>query len=87
MEEHLNNYKNIYIVCAVNDFTYLSNKNSDGTLNIEHTSKDESLLGLFFYLNNELYELGTVAGMDIREYANALDSFNYNTEEDFRNNE
>ena len=42
---------------------------------------------LYFYLNNELYELGTVAGIDIRKYANTLDSFNFNTEEDFRTNE
>ena len=56
-------------------------------MKFEKTSENEAILGLFFNLNNELHEIGTVAAIDIRKYANALNSFNFNTEEDFREDE
>ena len=82
----MKNLNNINLVCALDKYTILCNRNS-AELEINITNDEEALLGLYFYLNNELYELGTVAGIDIRKYANTLDSFNFNTEEDFRTNE
>lgn len=86
IKKYLEEYTNINLLCALDKYTIFCDRNSS-TLELEKINKNESLLGLYFYLNNELYELGTVAGIDIREYANALDSFNFNTEEDFRTNE
>lgn len=84
---HLNNNKNIDLGCAINGYSFVSIKNNDGSIDFEKTCTEESILGLFFNLNNELHEIGTVAAIDIRKYANALNSFNFNTEEDFRTNE
>ena len=79
-------FKNINIVCALDEYTVLCER-KEANLKMKKTNENEAILGLYFYLNNELYELGTVAGIDIREYANTLDSFDFNTEEDFRGNE
>ena len=85
--KHLNNNKNIDLGCAINRYSFISIKNKDGSIEFQKTNKNEAILGLFFNLNNELHEIGTVAAIDIRKYANALESFNFNTEEDFRTNE
>lgn len=84
---HLTKNKNIDLGCAINGYSFTSIKKKDGSIEFEKTSAEESILGLFFNLNNELHEIGTVAAIDIRKYANALNSFNFNTEEDFRTNE
>lgn len=86
IKKYMMEFKNINIVCALDKYTILCIRRK-GQVILERTNADEAILGLFFYLNNELYELGTVAGIDIRRYANTLDSFNFNTEEDFRENE
>ena len=85
--KHLENNQNIDLGCAINGYSFISIKKDDGSIEFEKTNADESILGLFFNLNNELHEIGTVAAIDIRKYANALNSFNFNTEEDFRTNE
>ena len=84
IKKYLEENTNINLVCALDKYTIFCDRNSN-ILELEKIDEKEALLGLYFYLNNELYELGTVAGIDIREYANALPSFNFNTEEDFRN--
>lgn len=86
VKKHLRTYNNINMVCSLDEFTLLCERDGKN-VTFQKTSEKEALLGLYFYLNNELYELGTVAGIDIREYANSLESFNFNTEEDFRTNE
>lgn len=86
LKKYLEELKNINIVCALDEYTVLCER-KEANLEMKKTNENEAILGLYFYLNNELYELGTVAGIDIREYANTLDSFNFNTEEDFRGNE
>ncbi len=86
VKNHLKTYDNINLVCSLDEFTLLCERANEN-ITFQKASEKEALLGLYFYLNNELYELGTVAGIDIREYANSLESFNFNTEEDFRTNE
>lgn len=86
VSEHLSIYKNIDIGCAINHYSFISIKNKEH-VNTEFTNKEEAILGLFFYLLNELHEIGTVAAIDIRGYANKLESFNFNLEEDFRRDE
>lgn len=86
IKRYLEEYTNINLLCALNKYTIFCDRTAN-TIKVEKVNENEALLGLYFYLNNELYELGTVAGIDIREYANALDSFNFNTKEDFKTNE
>lgn len=85
LKRYLYKYNNIDISCAINNGTYYLVKDDDtnNIMNIKNTSGQESVLGLFFYLQNELHKIGTVAAIDIRKYANALDSFDFNTEEEF----
>ena len=83
LEKHLKNYKNIDIGCAVNNYAFNTIRKNGIYQDIVYSEKEESLLGLFFNLHNRLHEIGTVAAIDIRKYANALDSFNFNTEEEF----
>lgn len=86
VKKHLKTYNNINMACVLDKYTiWCDRKTEVAIMNV--TNDGEALLGLYFYLNNLLYEMGTVAGIDIREYANALDSFNFNTEEDFEINE
>ena len=40
-------------------------------LSLITSSKDETILSFFYLILDELYKLGTVAGLDIREYAYA----------------
>lgn len=84
IKKYLEEYTNINLLCALDKYTIFCDRNSS-SLKVEKIDEEEALLGVYFYLNNELYELGTVAGIDIREYANSLESFSFNTEEDFRN--
>lgn len=84
LKKHLLQYNNIDISCSINNGTYYVIKDDDNNvINIENTSGNQAILGLFFYLQNELHKIGTVAAIDIRKYANALDSFKFNTEEEF----
>lgn len=86
LRKHLETYKNIDIGCGLNKFSFNSIKNGND-VSVEMSTNEESLLGLFFNIHNELHEIGTVAAIDIREYANGLNSFNFDITEDFRNNE
>lgn len=83
IKKYLEENVNINLLCALDKYTIFCDRRSSD-MKLEKIEEKEALLGLYFHLNNELYELGTVAGIDIREYANTLDSFNFNTKEDFR---
>ena len=48
-----------------------------------HASGEETVLAFFYIILDELYKLGTVAGIDIRSYANAtLDNFKFNIDKE-----
>lgn len=84
LNKHLKQYTNIDICCSINKGTcYVLKNDSNAIIDIKNTPENEAILGLFFYLQNELHKIGTVAALDIRQYAKALDSFNFNTEEEF----
>lgn len=67
LKKHLRKYENIDIGCAINHYTFL--KKEDNNEIIVNENKQEIILTFFFVLLNELYKLGTVAAIDIREYA------------------
>lgn len=73
IREHLENHDGIDMVCAASAMTAF--KRSSGK--IEISDEREALPAFFYLLLDELHKLGTVAAIDIREYANlALESFN-----------
>lgn len=84
--KNLKNNTNINIGCAINKYAFQCFQDNKSNFIFERTKEKDAILGLFFYLNNELHEIGTVAAIDIRKYANVLESFDFNVEEDFRKN-
>lgn len=77
IKEHLRDYKNIDFGCAINRFTFHVHRDEHAELEELVVSKEEETIISFFYLIlDELYKLGTVAGLDIRDYADvSLDQF------------
>lgn len=72
IREHLRTYDGVDIVCAASEMTAF--KRSSGE--IEISDEREALPAFFYLLLDELHKLGTVAAIDIREYAGlALNSF------------
>jgi hypothetical protein len=69
---HLNNYPYIDIGCAIRKTSFINSRDNDGTLiDVQFSSQDESILAFFYIVLDLLYQLGTVAGIDIRDYADA----------------
>lgn len=72
IRDYLAEYTSVNMVCMADAGTGF--RRSDGS--IEMSSAGEALPAFFYLLLDELYKLGTVAAIDIREYASvALESF------------
>ena len=70
--EHTQTYESIDFGCAINKFTFHVRRNKDRAFQTLTTSSEEETIISFFYLIlDELYKIGTVAGLDIRDYADA----------------
>ena len=71
VEEYCKQYSFIDFGCAPKAFSFLIKRQqaSNELVRFVHSNKEEAILAFFYILLNELYEQGTVAGMDIREYA------------------
>lgn len=76
MTKHLGDYTNIDIGCAVNSTSFLALREKDGSLKkTKLSNSEESIISFFFIILDELYKRGTVAAIDIRNYADgSLDS-------------
>lgn len=71
LKSHMPNLDNIDIVCAAKAGTF--HKRKDGVAN---SSQEEALFSFFYLLLDELFKLGTVGAIDIRDYADStLKSF------------
>lgn len=58
--------------CAINKHTFHICRDTDNNFQSMIVSdKEEIVLSFFYLILNELYKLGTVAGIDIRDYAKA----------------
>lgn len=80
IEEHAINYDEIDVGCAIKKHSFLVNREGEDVC-LLFASGNETVLAFFYIILDELYKLGTVAGIDIREYANAtLDNFKFNIE-------
>ena len=72
----MNLFKYIDLGCAIKNHSFLVNR--DTKISLLHASGEETVLAFFYIILDELYKLGTVAGIDIRNYANAtLDNFKF----------
>lgn len=67
LKNHLCTAPNIDIVCAAAKGTFL--KTEDGVV---CSSEDEAVFSFFYILLDELFKLGTVGAIDIRDYADKL---------------
>lgn len=71
LKSHMLTYENIDIVCAAKAGTFHKRSN-----NVVGSDKCEALFSFFYLLLDELFKLGTVGAIDIRDYAdNTLKSF------------
>lgn len=79
IEKHIKVYSNINVGCAIKRHSFLVDRN-ENNVNLLHASGKETVLAFFYIILDELYKQGTVAGIDIRNYANAtLDEFKFET--------
>lgn len=69
INKHIKLYDNIDIGCAIKFHSFLVDWKNNAKLS--WASGEETILAFFYMILDELYKLGTVAGIDIRTYANA----------------
>jgi len=76
LREYLTYSPYIDIGCAIKKTSFFAYRSeAGGLLDIKFSSKEESILALFYFVLDGLYKIGTVAGIDIRNYSDAtLDS-------------
>ena len=72
IRDHLKDNVYIDIGCAVKKTSFVCYRDNDKTIKDFQTStRDDSILAFFYIVLDLLYQLGTVAGIDIRDYADA----------------
>lgn len=70
--DHVKEYNSIDIGCSINKFAFHVRRSKDrGFRSFVSSSQTETVLSFFYLILDELYKLGTVAGIDIRDYADA----------------
>ena len=70
IEKHLANNPHIDVGCSIKKTSFICYRDEES--NIKETnfsSSEESILAFFYIILDLLYQLGTVAGLDIRDYA------------------
>jgi len=72
IEKHVNNYSSIDFGCSIHDFTFHVRRNEQrNCLGVITSSKEETILAFYYLILETLYQTGTVAGLDIRDYADS----------------
>lgn len=72
IEEHLNEFTAVDVGCAIRRTAFLAVREADCSLReFKPSSAEEAVVAFFYIMLDELYKLGTVAGIDIRDYADA----------------
>lgn len=70
IEKHLGECFCVDIGCAIKKTSFISSRNVDGVLTgVQFSKPEESILSFFYIVLDSLYRLGTVGGVDIRDYA------------------
>lgn len=71
VKAHMQNCSHVDILCAAKSGTFHQRKDR-----VENSSPEEALFSFFYLLLDELFKLGTVGAIDIRDYADgALKTF------------
>jgi hypothetical protein len=80
LRKHLADYSLVDVGCAIKATSFLAKRNDDGTIyELKTSSPEESVIAFFYIILDELYKIGTVAAIDIREYADrTMDSIKLN---------
>ena len=69
---HTKEYDGIDFGCAINKFSFAVRRDKNRKfMSLITSSKEETVISFFYLILDELYKLGTVAGLDIRDYADA----------------
>lgn len=77
IEKHVKEYAYIDVGCAIKKHSFLVTRNKSGA-RLSHASGKETISAFFYIILDQLHRLGTVAGMDVRNYANAtMDNFKF----------
>lgn len=70
IKSHLIHYPSIDLGCAINQFSFLTIKDDNKNIvDIKKSNEDEVILSFFLIILDELYKIGTVPAVDIRNYA------------------
>ncbi|MEA4874289.1 DUF6602 domain-containing protein [Anaerorhabdus sp.] len=70
IKKYMDDYPYIDIGCAIKSTSFIvSRDNKNKMIDFKFSSSDESILSFFYIILDELYKLGTVAGIDIRNYS------------------
>jgi hypothetical protein len=70
LKMHLANNSYVDIGCAIKKTSFICDRDKNG-IDVKFSSSDESILAFFYIVLDYLYKLGTVAGLNIRDYAEA----------------
>lgn len=69
---HTKDYDGIDFGCAINKFSFAVRRDKNRKfMSLITSCKEETVISFFYLILDELYKLGTVAGLDIRDYADA----------------
>jgi len=72
IEQHLSDNHYIDIGCAIKNTSFIAERNVDMSISsVNFSNSEESVLSFFYIVLDSLYKLGTVAGIDIRDYSDA----------------
>ena len=82
VKKHIFNNPFIDIGCAIKTTLFIIYWENNSIPEVRFSNQEESILAFFYIILNSLYQLGTVAGIDIRDYADAtVDSLKLKREE------
>lgn len=84
VRKYCNTLKHINLGCAANKYSFYCADQQPSSRSFKCTKNaDEALLAFFFIILDELYKIGTIGGVDIRQYANAtLKTLKFNKKEE-----
>lgn len=76
IKKHVANTPNIDIGCGIKKTAFIVHRDSDGKfIDVDCSAPEESILAFFYIVLDTLHSIGTVAAIDIRDYADStLDS-------------
>ncbi|MCL1982156.1 MAG: hypothetical protein FWG53_03550 [Clostridiales bacterium] len=72
VRQHLSDFSHIDIGCAINKASFIAYRDDNWHLSdVEFSSQEEAILSFFYIVLDLLHQIGTVAGIDIRDYSDA----------------